>query len=54
MASPTIVFYPNHGKKSRRTNLIPIYLRIRNGKSKTEVKLDVSISGGAPYGTGLR
>jgi hypothetical protein len=40
MTAPTIVFYPNTQKVSKKSNLIPIYLRIRNGKSKTEVKLE--------------
>ena len=44
MAVPTILFYPNKEKLSKKTNLIPIYLRIRNGKVKTEVKLHAFLS----------
>ena len=40
MIAPSILFYPNMDKKSKKFFLIPIYLRIRNGKLKTEVKLD--------------
>ena len=44
MAVPTILFYPNKEKLSKKTNLIPIYLRIRNGTVKTEVKLQAFVT----------
>ncbi len=44
MAVPTILFYPNKEKLSKKTNLIPIYLRIRNGAVKTEVKLQAFVT----------
>lgn len=43
MKKVKIVFYPNTQKVRKKTNQIPIYLRIRRDHTKVEVCLDVSI-----------
>ena len=43
MKKPTIVFYPNEAKKSAKTQLIPIYMRVSAQGRKTEARLDVCI-----------
>lgn len=39
----TISFYPNESKKSRKSNLIPIYLRVLHQQTKREKRLNISI-----------
>ena len=39
-----LVFYPNLQKRRKKTNQIPIYLRIRRDRTKVEVCLDVALS----------
>jgi len=43
MPKPIIVFFPKIEKKSKKSNLIPLIVRIRNGKQKTEATLDVQL-----------
>ena len=44
MATPTILFFPNVGKQSKKSQLIPITARIRNGRLKTEVNLEAYLT----------
>ena len=44
MGRVTITFYPNDRKQSKTTNQIPIYLRIRKERLKTEARTDWSLS----------
>jgi len=44
MKKAKITFYPNELKKSKKTGLIPIYLRISKGNSKNETRLDATIT----------
>ena len=44
MGRVTITFYPSDRKQSKTTMQIPIYLRIRKERKKTEARTDWSIS----------
>ena len=44
MGRVTITFYPNDRKQSKSTNQIPIYLRVRKSRIKSEARTDWSIS----------
>lgn len=44
MGRVTITFYPNDRKQSKSTNQIPIYLRVRKARVKSEARTDWSIS----------
>ena len=44
MGKVKIVFYPNEGKRSSKTNQVPVYLRISKDKQKIERKLDVYLT----------
>lgn len=44
MGRVTITFYPNDRKQSNTTEQIPIYLRIRKERLKTEARTDWSVS----------
>ena len=44
MGRVTITFYPSDRKQSKTTKQIPIYLRIRKERQKTEARTDWSIS----------
>ena len=44
MGRVTITFYPNDRKQSKTTKQIPIYLRIRKERLKTEARTDWSVS----------
>ena len=39
----TISFYPNESKQSKKSNLIPIYLRVLHQQTKREKRLNISI-----------
>ncbi len=43
MKAAKIVFFPNVSKKSKKTNDLPIYIRISKGTTKAEAKLDVAL-----------
>ncbi len=43
MMKTTILFYPNERKKSKRSNAIPIYLRLLHNGEKSEKRLNVEI-----------
>jgi len=44
MGRVTIIFYPNDRKQSKTTKQIPIYLRVRKARVKSEARTDWSIS----------
>ena len=44
MGRVTITFYPNDRKQSKTTMQVPIYLRVRKERRKTEARTDWSIS----------
>ena len=44
MGRVTITFYPSDRKQSKTTEQIPIYLRIRKERLKTEARTDWSLS----------
>ena len=44
MGRVTITFYPSDRKQSKTTKQIPIYLRIRKERLKTEARTDWSLS----------
>lgn len=43
MKACKIAFYPNVAKKSSKTNLIPVFMRVSKNSFKTEARLDVSL-----------
>ena len=43
MGRVTIIFYPNDRKQSKTTKQIPIYLRVRKARVRSEARTDWSV-----------